>query len=147
VHKARNIALTTVILSVCLLAGHRSFAAQVAVIAHRSVQAEDVDKDLLFEIYKGDVRTWDDDTKIKVWDLSERGEVRDSFYEFLGKRPSRMKSIWMRKLLTGEGEPPEVSESQEKMIENVIATTGSIGYVDKELVDDRVKLLLVIEEE
>jgi ABC-type phosphate transport system substrate-binding protein len=139
--------LRIVIFAICLLAGHISYAAQVAVIAHPSVQAEDFDKDLLFDIYKGDVRTWDDDTKIQVWDLSERGEIRESFYEFIGKRPSRMKSIWMRQLLTGEGEPPEVSDSQEEMLENVIATAGSIGYVDKELVDERVKLLLVIEEE
>jgi len=139
--------LQIVIVAVCLLAGHRSYAAQVAVIAHPSVQVEDFDKALLFDIYKGDVRTWDDDTKIKVWDLSECGEIRESFYKFLGKRRSRMKSIWMRKLLTGEGEPPDEASSQEEMIEKIIATPGSIGYIDMELVDEQVKLLLVIDEE
>ena len=93
------------------------------------------------------MRSWEDGTKIKVWDLGERGETRDSFYDFLGIRPSRMKSIWMRQLLTGEGEPPTEAESEDEMLEKILATPGSIGYVDKEKVDSRVKLLLVIEEE
>lgn len=131
----------------CFLATFAVTKAQIAVIANTSVPIERLDKDMLFDVYRGDVQTWDDDSKIKLWDLGERGDTRKGFYKFIGKRPSRMKSLWMRKLLTGDGDPPEVAESEEEMLEEIVATPGSIGYVNKELVDERVKILLVIEEE
>jgi ABC-type phosphate transport system substrate-binding protein len=147
VNSKTNILLLIITLGVCLLSGVGGQAAQVAVIAHPSVPEDSLDKDRLYDVYKGDVRSWEDGTKIKLWDLGERCEIRDSFYDFIGKRPSRMKSIWMRKLLTGEGGPPDISESQDDMLKNVIKAPGSIGYVDLKLVDDRVKLLLVIGDE
>ncbi|MDH3890119.1 MAG: hypothetical protein OEV49_03465 [candidate division Zixibacteria bacterium] len=131
----------------CVLATFAVGKAQIAVIANTSVPIESLDKEMLFDVYRCDVQTWDDDTKIMVWDLGERGATRKAFYEFIGKRPSRMKSLWMKKLLTGDGDPPEVAESEEEMLEKIIGTPGAIGYVNQELVDDRVKLLLVIEEE
>lgn len=133
--------------TVLLFSANICLAQQVAVIAHPSVKSDSLDKDSLYEIYKGEVRSWEDGTKIKVWDLGEKGKVRDLFYDFLGKRPSRMKSIWMRQLLTGEGEPPDEVDSEDDMIEKISATPGSIGYINKDKVDSRVKLLLVIEKE
>ncbi|MGH8016008.1 MAG: hypothetical protein ACREBV_07450, partial [Candidatus Zixiibacteriota bacterium] len=99
----------------------------------------------LSSVYRGEKRSWSDGTKIKVWDLGERGETRESFYDYMGVRRSQMKLLWMRQLLTGEGEPPDEAATQEEMIKNVIATPGAIGYVNKELVDGRVKLLLLIQ--
>ena len=134
------------IVLVCLFVASGAIKAEIAIIAHPSVPIESLDKDMLFDVYRGDVQTWEDETKISVWDLGERGETRDGFYDFIGKRPSRMKSLWMRKLLTGDGDPPDVAESEKEMLEKIASTPGSIGYVNRELVDDRVKLLMVIEE-
>jgi ABC-type phosphate transport system substrate-binding protein len=122
-------------------------SADVAIIANPSVRADSLDKKLLYNVYRGEVRAWEDGTKIKVWDLGERGETRELFYDYLGVRPSRMKSHWMKQLLTGEGDPPDEVQSEEEMIKKVVATPGAIGYVDKERVDDRVKLLLLIPDE
>jgi len=146
VSRGKKTLIQIAIATVCLVITHKSLSAQVAVVAHPSVTEEDLDKNFLFDVYKGDVKTWDDGVQIKVWDLGERGKVRKTFYKFLGKRPSRMKTIWMRLLLTGEGEPPEVVKSQEEMLDSIASTPGSIGYIDKELIDDRVILLLLIEE-
>ncbi|HEX2897691.1 MAG TPA: hypothetical protein VHP63_06545 [candidate division Zixibacteria bacterium] len=120
-------------------------AAEVAIIAHPSVQADSLDKKLLNSVYRCEVRSWDDGTKIKVWDLGERGETKETFYDYIGIRPSRMKSLWMKQLLTGEGEPPDEVKTQDDMIKKVMATPGSIGYVDKEMVGSGVKLLLLID--
>lgn len=132
---------------VIFLTAGSSFAAQIAVIAHPSVNIDTLDKGRLYDIYRGEVRSWKDGTKIRVLDLGEKGETRDSFYDYLGKRPSRMKSIWMRQLLTGEGGPPEEAESEDDMIEKIVSTPGAIGYVDNAKVDDRVKRLLIISED
>ncbi len=140
----RNIILP-VIAAIGLFAGIEIRAGEVAIIAHPSVQADSLDKKLLYNVYRGEVRSWEDGTKIKVWDLGERGETRESFYDYIGIRPSRLKSLWMKQLLTGEGEPPDEAQTQEEMVKKIMATPGSIGYVDKELVDKGVKLLLLID--
>jgi len=132
-------------MAICLLIVRETRTAEVAIIAHPLVQEDSLDKKLLYNVYRGEVRSWDDGTKIKVWELGERGETRESFYDYIGIRPSRMKSLWMKQLLTGEGEPPAEAETQEEMIKNVMATPGSIGYVDKKLVGNGVKLLLLID--
>jgi ABC-type phosphate transport system substrate-binding protein len=120
-------------------------AADVAIIAHPSVQADSLDKRLLNSVYRCEVRSWEDGTKIKVWDLGERGETKETFYDYIGIRPSRMKSLWMKQLLTGEGDPPNEAETQDDMLKKVMNTPGSIGYVDKDLVGSGVKLLMLID--
>ena len=134
-----------IVTAVCLIVAVETHCGEVAIIAHPSVKTDSLDKKQLYNVYRGEMRSWDDGTKIKVWDLGERGETRESFYDFLGVRPSRLKSLWMKQLLTGEGDPPNEVETQAEMVKKVMATPGSIGYVDKELVDKGVKLLLLID--
>ena len=81
--------------------------ADVAVIAHKSVSEDTLSKSQLMSFFECDVVKWSDGSLVVVVDLKARGEVRDTFYHFLGKRPSRMKSIWLKKMLSGEGDPPE----------------------------------------
>ena len=130
---------------ICLLTAVEILAGEVAIIAHPSVKTDSLDKKQLYNVYRGEVRSWKDGAKIKVLDLSEKGETRESFYDYLGVRPSRMNSLWMKQLLTGEGNPPDKAETQQDMVKKVMATPGSIGYVDKELADKGVKLLLLID--
>jgi hypothetical protein len=91
-----------------------------------------------------DIKKWPDGQVVAVFDLKSRGEVRKKFYKFLGKSSSRMKSIWLKKMLSGEGEPPAAMESEEKLLEMVASTEGGIGFVSEEKVGDKVKVLLVI---
>ena len=58
-----------------------------------------------------------------------------------------MKSVWMKKMLLGEGDPPEPLESEEVMLKRIIETPGSIGFLNAELVTDEVKLLKLISNE
>lgn len=118
--------------------------AQVAVIANKSVPIDTLKKAELLDYYAYDKKSWSDGTAIVVFDLKPRGEVTKSFYKFLGKSTSRMKSIWMKKLLTGEGDPPVAQASEEKMLRQVAATPGAIGFVSAKKVNDRVKTLLII---
>ena len=120
-------------------------SAQVAVIAHKSVPVDSLKKIELLDFYTGDIRVWEDEHPVVVFDLKTKGNVRDSFYHFLGKTSSRMKSIWMKKMLSGEGDPPEAMKSQEEVLKKVSTTPGAIGFVSHPLVTDEVKMLLVIQ--
>lgn len=129
-----------------LVASAGPAAAQVAVIVHPSVPAEAIERGMLLDIYAGDVKAWSNGQPVVVIDLEPRGEVKDVFYRYLGRSPSRMKSIWLRRKLLGEGEPPEAMTSQEALVERVAATPGAIGFVDAHLVNgaDDVKVLAQI---
>ncbi len=119
--------------------------AQVAIIAHKSVPADEIKKTELLDFYTGDIKKWGNQTPVVVFDLKSKSEVKEVFYNFLGRSPSRMKSIWLKKMLSGEGEPPQALESEEEMVKKVAETAGAIGFVSKAKLNDEVKTLFIIE--
>ena len=120
---------------------------QVAIIANKSVELDEIDKDQLLDYYSLEIKLWDNGDPVMIFDLKIKNDVRKTFFEFLGKSSSRMKSVWMKKMLLGEGDPPEPLESEKAMLKRIIDTPGSIGFIDMELVTEEVKLLKVINNE
>lgn len=129
---------------VVLLAG--SLKAQVAVIAHKQVSESTIEQGRLLDFYSGDIRRWDNGDRVVVFDLKEKGATRDRFFEYVGKSSSRMRTIWLKRMLAGEGDPPEALDSEAAMLAKVASTPGAIGFVSEDQVDDSVRLLLIIEE-
>ena len=119
-------------------------AAQVAVIANKSVPVETISNADLYDLYAFEVRRWEDGQPVTVFDLKQHGDTRMDFYQYLGKSPSRMKSIWLVLKLSGEGEPPEALASEEDMIQRVISTPGAIGFTRLPVDDSQVKVLGVV---
>ena len=118
--------------------------AQIVIIAHKSVPVNDISDAQTLDFYTGDIREWKNGKPIIVFDLKEKGDVKETFYTFLGKTTSRMKSIWMKRMLSGEGDPPEALATEEEMLTRVSATPGAIGFLNKNIVNDKVKVLAVI---
>ena len=117
---------------------------EVAVIAHPAVGQDTLSKGELLDYYTGDIERWPDGSRVVVKDLKEKGAVRDRFYRFLGKRPSRMKSIWLRNMLSGEGDPPESVATEQELLARVAATPGALGFVSSARVTDQVRVLILI---
>lgn len=127
-----------------MAAAPTALSAEVAVIAHPSVPASGITKAELLDLYTGDIKEWDNGEPIILIDLKPKTDIKLTFYDFLGKSASRMKSIWMRNMLTGEGKPPEAMGSQEDLLQKVASTPGAIGYIDNNLVTGDVITLTVI---
>ena len=122
--------------------------AQVAIIAHKDVPAESIAKDGLLDLYLRDVLSWPtSELEVIICDLRLKGAVKDEFYKFLGKSSSRMKSIWLKRKLAGEGDPPEFFHSEEELLQHVANTPGAIGFVHPSKVTDNVKVLVEISDE
>ncbi len=117
---------------------------QVAVIAHKSVPVDTINKSELLDFYTADIKKWINGDRVIVNDLKPKGEVKKIFYKFLGKTPSRMKSIWLKSMLSGEGDPPEAMKSEEEMLQKIAATPGAIGFLSHTKVNNNVKTLIVI---
>ncbi len=120
---------------------------QVVVIAHKSVPMDTIKKSVLLDFYACDIKKWSDGQPIIVLDLKLQNGVKTTFYNYLGKSSSRMKSIWLKKMLSGEGDPPAVMNSEEELLRKVAATAGAIGFVSKAKVRENVKILLEINDE
>jgi len=102
---------------------------QVAVVANKSVPVTTIDNHMLLDLYRGDIKTWSGGQKVVLVDLKPRGSVKDAFYAFLGTSASRLKSIWMKNMLAGEGDPPQSFDSEDEILKEVASTPGAIGYV------------------
>jgi ABC-type phosphate transport system substrate-binding protein len=119
--------------------------AQVAVIAHKSVPIDKSEKSELLDFYTGDKSFWSNGKPVIIFDLKPRGGNRDTFYNFLEMSPIRIKSIWMKRMLSGDADPPEFLESEDKMLQKVASTPGAIGFVGQSKVNDNVKALIIIQ--
>lgn len=117
---------------------------QIVVIAHKSVPVDTLKKSELLDFYTCDIRKWSNGQPVVIFDLKAPSEVKTMFYNFLGKSSSRMKSIWLKKVLSGEGEPPQVLNSEEDVVSKVAATAGAIGFVSKTQGRKNVKVILEI---
>ena len=117
---------------------------QVAVIANKSVPVDEIEKSDLLDCYTGDKSFWSDGKQVTIFDLKEKGDIRDTFYKYLGMSPARIKSIWMKRMLSGDADPPEFLESEDKMLQKVSSTKGAIGFVSKASVNDKVKVILLL---
>ena len=120
---------------------------QVAVIAHKSVPVDTIKKSELLDFYTGDIKKWNDEQPVVILDLKPRGDTKKAFYKFLGKSPSRMKSIWLKLMLSGEGDPPLSMRSEDELLKKVASTPGAIGFVSQRRATGDVKTLFLIEKE
>lgn len=136
-----RIFVAATILTVCTLT---SAKAQVAIIAHKSVPADSITQTEVLDIYTGEIRRWKNGDPITVLDMTAEGTVRDQFYKFLGRKSSRVKSIWVKNFLMGDGAPPLTVDSDAKVLAKVVETPGAIGYIRSELANDSVKVLSII---
>jgi ABC-type phosphate transport system substrate-binding protein len=132
---------------VCLLIWAANSNGQVVVIAHKAVPMDTIKKNALLDFYTRDIKKWSDGQPVVVLDLKLQNGIKTIFYNYLGKSSSRMKSIWLKKLLSGEGDPPQAMNSEEELLRKVAATAGAIGFVSKAKVRENVKVLLEINDE
>jgi ABC-type phosphate transport system substrate-binding protein len=130
---SRPVSILIVICAALVLAvgGANSLSAQVKIVAHPSVPISEMDRRMLLAIFTGDEQSWDDESPIVVIDLGNRSEsdTRESFYRYLGTSPSRIKSMWIKKKLSGEGDPPRSFDTEEEVLAEIAGTPGAVGYV------------------
>ena len=140
--------LLSILWLIILMIGTASTVAEeIAIIAHIDTPSDSLSKREILDFYTGDIRRWSNDQKVIVFDLKPRSETKEIFYDFLDKSPSRMKSIWMKKMLSGEGDPPESIDTIDEILKRVTETPGSIGYVPRSIVTNNVKVVRVIKPE
>jgi ABC-type phosphate transport system substrate-binding protein len=75
-------------------------------------------------------------------DQAEGSAVRDEFYtKVVGKTAAQIKAYWSKIIFTGRGQPPPSVSSDIEMKKRISDNPAAIGYIDKSLVDDSVRVV------
>lgn len=74
--------------------------------------------------------------------LKASNKVREEFSKnILGKSPKKMDAYYLKRALSGKGQPPKVLNSEEEIIKHVANTKDAIGYVSTG--DSSVKVITI----
>jgi ABC-type phosphate transport system substrate-binding protein len=136
--------LPIIFITVSLLALSR-LNAQIAVIVNPDVSGDSISASQLRDIYTGDMTFWSNGVPIVVCDLNDEQSTHDQFYNFIAISSSRVKSIWMKRMLSGQSDPPLIFNSGKNLCEQVAVLPGAIGFVNESEVTGTVKIVLLIE--
>lgn len=86
-------------------------------------------------------RVWPNGEQIKVFTLAEDDPTHKDFVKNnLKIFPYQLRRAWDRMIYTGTGTAPIQLDSEQQMIEKIIATPNAIGYVNK--IPDNAKIRL-----
>ena len=75
-------------------------------------------------------------------DQAEGSAVRDEFYsKVVGKTAAQIKAYWSKIIFTGRGQPPPSVSNNVEMKKRISENVAAIGYIDRSLVDDSVRVV------
>lgn len=71
--------------------------------------------------------------------------IRDEFYsKVTAKTPPLVKAYWTKMIFTGRGQPPRELASSLAVRKAVAENPAMIGYIDRALLDESVKVVLAV---
>jgi len=96
----------------------------------------------LTNIFGMSQRTWSDNSTIKVFVLPEENPLSSIFCkQTLNILPLSLRSKWNRQVYSGTGQAPEELNSVDEMKARIVNTPGAIGYLPKEMIDDKLAII------
>lgn len=117
---------------------------QVSVIANKSMKiSEKITLGTVNNLYLLDINELSGN-KIKLFDMSADNDTKNKFYNGLGKSGGDFKKIWLKKKLTGNGNPPSTVDNDDDMLSKIASTPGSVGYISSSKVNGTVQVLFEI---
>ncbi len=118
---------------------------EIMVITSVSNRTDTISKEEVKAIFLGEKVSWKDGSRIKIADNLDKSAAREFYTLYVGKESSRIKRIWIKKMLRGKMSPPESFKNQEELVDFVANRKQSIGFISGGEVPAGVKALKVIE--
>jgi ABC-type phosphate transport system substrate-binding protein len=118
-----------------------SAQAELVIIAHIKNNIDALTEKQVQDIFLGHTRLFPNGKFALPIDQSS--PLRAEFYEKLTGRPvEQINAYWARIMFTGQASPPQQLPDDKAVLETVRENEGAIGYIDKTLVDNTVRVLL-----
>jgi len=114
-------------------------AGDLVVVVRQDSEIGQLSRDDVINIFLGRYRQLPSGKLAEPLDLTPDSST---FYERLtGKSRAEINAYWARLLFTGRTSPPRSIASPDKMIEAVLQSAQTIGYIDQARVDRRLRIV------
>ncbi|MDI4638666.1 MULTISPECIES: hypothetical protein [Halomonadaceae] len=114
----------------------------IVMVAHQGVRTTSLNRDTARAMFAMRQRTWPDGQVLRVLVLPNDHPVHERFAkQSLSVYPHQLQLSWDRVVFSGTGQAPTKVISQPAMLERIATTPGSLGYLDREYLDDRVQVI------
>ncbi len=116
--------------------------AEIVVISNLQLPVTTLSRDEVSRIYLGKTKFLPNGSKVIPVDQKQGTISRSKFYsDIIHKTEPEIKSYWSRIIFTGQGNPP-LQQDDDVAVRNLVAQDANcLGYIDKSLVDDSVKIV------
>lgn len=110
-------------------------AGALAVVVNPAVGVTELDQKQLKRIYTGRLKSLQGVVIVPL-ELPRKAPERVRFSELLlGKTVDEVERAYMKRALSGKGQPPKQMTSNQEVLDYVAANPGAIGYVSKSAAD------------
>ena len=124
------------------LASVAAMADVVAVVSARSTVTT-LNKGQVADLFLGRASRFPNGVQAVPIDQVDGSVVHDEFYaKFAGKTAAQLKAYWSKIIFTGRGQPPPAVSDSIEMKRRLIANPAAIGYMERDLVDSSVRVVL-----
>lgn len=125
----------------CLLA-LPAWAEDLVVVVRAGSDIPQLSRNDVVNIFLGRFRELPNGQSLAPYDLPPNSWERSVFYErLLNKTRAEISAYWARLIFSGRVAPPKVADNADRMLEILAADTYAIGYLDRDKVDRRVRIV------
>jgi ABC-type phosphate transport system substrate-binding protein len=94
------------------------------------------------DIFSGKASRFPNGVQALPIDQAEGSAIRNEFYsKVVGKNAAQIKAYWSKIIFTGRGQPPPIVSNNIEMKKRISDNPAAIGYIDRSLVDESVKVV------
>ena len=116
--------------------------ADLAIIAHPDYNGGELDEEVIKQLFLGETKTYPSGHSALPANHAVGSPDRKAFFEaVLGMGETRHKRYWSRKMSVGKKGAPLELNSYEEVLKWVASNPLGISYIDKDMVDDSIKVL------
>ena len=120
--------------------------AEPITIAHPDEGYRHIERKTLRAAFGMTLQMWPNGRPVTVFVLRDDSPLHQQFCrKVLGVLPYTLRRNWDRLLFSGAAQAPITVNSPKEMLDRVAATPGAIGYIEKELSNDSVSIIEVVE--
>ena len=121
------------------------YAEPVAII-HAGEPHAKIERKILRAAFSMTLQAWPDGQPLTVFVFRDDDTLHQQFCrKVLGVLPYTLRRNWDRLLFSGAAQAPIIVDSPEEMLRRVAATPGSLGYIEKERINESVSIVEVIQ--
>lgn len=119
-----------------------SRAQDVVIIANKDVPVSALSRSEIRSIFLGEKVRWENGRKI-TFVILKTDSHEDFLRTYVGNTPAQYRNYWKKMIFTGKSKAPKSFKTEEKVLEHVAETSGALGYVPPDALNDKVKAISI----